>query len=251
MGRYDKLRAGTLVNLVGELSRRGFTFSFQKYPNMRNKWKMTFVCPSGAKANFSTIAGNNQEMVKIGDALRMGGATFLFNLSRAVGLFGERALLAAVRGGRINHSFRTVDGTFNMRNMTIGTTMPLQNYSGQGLDLIAKITAPRPPAPRWVAFEGKSKMGPDVPFPSLSSKQTEASYVEDAANTALAGIQRARQAIANNQTRGRAWAEHIGNRRTVEELRQAAQNGEVTKILAKVELDGQGNPVGDIVAEAW
>lgn len=251
MGRFDKLRGGTLVNLVGELSRKGFDFSFQKYPNMANKWKVTFVCPAGAKANFATIAGSNAEMVKITDALRMGGGTFLFNLSRAVGLFGERAFLNAVRNARVDYAFRTVDGSFNLKNMTIGKTLQLQNYSGHGLDLIAKITAPRPPAPRWVAFEVKSKMGPDVPFPRLSDKQGEITYVQDAAATAISGIDRARDAIARNQTRGRSWEGLIPERRTVNEFRQAAEAGNVTKVHAKVELDGQGNPVGEIIAEAW
>jgi len=102
-----------------------------------------------------------------------------------------------------------------------------------------------------VAFEVKSKMGPDVPFPRLSDRQTASDYVEKAVDTALSGISRARQAIANNQTRGRAWEEYIPHRRTLQEFRTAARQGQVTKIHAKVELDGQGNPVGDIIAETW
>jgi len=43
----------------------------------------------------------------------------------------------------------------------------------------------------------------------------------------------------------------IPERRTVNEFRQAAEAGNVTKVHAKVELDGQGNPVGEIIAEAW
>ncbi|PJI85736.1 hypothetical protein BC777_2082, partial [Yoonia maricola] len=46
--------------------------------------------------------------------------------------------------------------------MTLGSTLQLQNRSGHGLDLVTKITAPRPPAPRWVAIEVKTRMGNEV-----------------------------------------------------------------------------------------
>ncbi|MFY0634773.1 MAG: hypothetical protein JXQ91_13250 [Vannielia sp.] len=251
MGRFDKLRGGTVVNLVGELARAGFRFEFQKYPNMRNKWKIVITCPAGAKANFATVIGSNEEMVKVADALRMGGKTFLFNLSQAVGRFGETAVLRALRGGQLNHSFRTADGTFNMRNMTLGSTIQLQNKSGHGLDVITKITAPRPPAPRWVAIEVKSRMGNEVPFPRLSAAQQESGYIQGAANRALTGIQRARDAVARDRTIGRSWEDLIGNRREIQEFQQAAAAGDVTSILTKVELDLQGNPVGELITEAW
>lgn len=251
MGRFDRLRGGTLVNLVGEMQRRGFTFKFQKYPQLRNKWKLTFECPPGAKANFSSTVGNNEEMVKIADALRMGGGTFLFNLSQAVGRFGEAAALRALRNGEINHVFRTADGSFNMRNMTLGETLQLQNRSGHGLDVITKITEPRPPAPRWVAIEVKSRMGDDVPFPRLSSKQQEEYYLADRADAAVRGIARARDAIRTGASAGRSWEDLIPHRRTIAEFEAMAQSGSVTKILAKVELDRQGNQVGEMIMENW
>ncbi|SFJ16077.1 hypothetical protein [Jannaschia pohangensis] len=251
MAPYNKLRGGTIVNLVGELKRLGFKFEFQKYPEMRNKWKVVFECPAGSKANFSTVIGSNDEMLKISDALRMGGKTFLFNLSVAVGRFGENAMLAAVRAGRINHTFRVGGQSFNLRNMTLSAPLQLQNTSGNGLDLVAKITAPRPPAPRWVAFEVKSKMGPDVPFPSLSEAQQRSDYVQRAAEGAFAGIEQAQRAIRRNQTRGRSWEDLIPQKAEVEEFRDAAQDSEVIKIHAKVELDRMGQPVGEIELVAW
>ncbi|WP_342077539.1 hypothetical protein [Yoonia sp. SS1-5] len=190
-------------------------------------------------------------MVKIADALRMGGGTFLFNLSQAVGRFGEAAALRAFRNGQIDHVFRVGSGTFNMRNMRLGETLQLQNRSGHGLDLITKIVEPRPPAPRWVAIEVKTRMGNDVPFPSLSNKQQDADYLIDRADAAVRGIARARTAVQEGATAGRSWEDMIPHRRTIAEFEAHARSGSVTKIHAKVEVDRQGNQVGEMIMEDW
>lgn len=251
MARFDKLRAGPLVNLVGELGRQGFKFDIQKFPEMRNKWKIVIEFPAGAKANLSTVLGNNREMLKLQDAVRMGGGTFLFNLSAAVGRFGENAALRALRGGNINHRFSVGGQSFNMKNMTLGSTIQLQNRSGQGLDVMTKITAPRPPAPRWVAIEVKSKMGPDVAFPSLSEAQQRSNYLREKVRGALRGIDRAEDAIDAGRSVGRTWEDLIPFVDDIEDFSEAVNNRQVTKILAQVELDRLGNQVGDIITGAW
>ncbi|WP_139212338.1 hypothetical protein [Jannaschia pohangensis] len=72
-----------------------------------------------------------------------------------------------------------------------------------------------------------------------------------AADNAIGGIQQAIDAIARNQTRGRSWAELIPNRRDVLDFQAQARAGNVTKVHAKVELDMQGQPVGEIVTARW
>lgn len=250
MSNYNKLRAGTLVNLVGELGRLGFKFDIQKYPNMRNKWKIVMEFPAGCKANLSTVLGNNLEMVKLQDAVRMGGGTFLFNLSAAVGRFGENAVLAALRGKRLNWRITQGGASYNLRDLTLTNILQLQNRSGHGLDVIARITEPRPPAPGWLAIEVKSKMGADVRFPSLSEAQQQSDYVQRKAQAALDGIDRARRAIQRNETVGRSWEDLIPERAVIEEFKDASAD-RIAKAVARVELDMQGNPVGDIQAGAW
>lgn len=250
MSNYNKLRAGTLVNLVGELGRLGFKFDIQKYPNMRNKWKIVMEFPAGCKANLSTVLGNNLEMVKLQDAVRMGGGTFLFNLSAAVGRFGENALLSALRQKRLNWTITQGSARYNLRDLTLTNILQLQNRSGHGLDVIAKVTEPRPPAPFWMAIEVKSKMGPDVRFPSLSDAQQQADYVQRKAQQALDGIQRAARAKRRNETVGRSWEDLIPHREVVEEFLDATR-GHIVKGVARVELDMKGNPVGDIVGHKW
>ena len=118
-------------------------------PRVRDLWR--FTCPDSAKANFSTIVGNNVEVDKISDAMRLGGGTFLFNLSQAVGRFGENAAQIALRARRIDHDFivknpvTNLDETFNLKNMTLGETIQMQNKSGHGLDMVCLLyTSPSP-----------------------------------------------------------------------------------------------------------
>ncbi|SFJ15794.1 hypothetical protein [Jannaschia pohangensis] len=124
-------------------------------------------------------------------------------------------------------------------------------FATEPLDLVAKITAPRPPTPRWVAFEVKSKMGPDVPFLSLSEAQQRSDYVQRAAEGAFAGIRQAERAKDAGMNRGRSWEGLIDQKMEIKEFMRAAQLRQVTKIHAKVELDRMGQPVGEIVTVDW
>lgn len=72
-----------------------------------------------------------------------------------------------------------------------------------GLDMVTKITAPRPPAPRWIAFEVKSRMGNEVPWPKLSAAQEEASYLADKVIIARRGVTNAQVAITRNCAKDR------------------------------------------------
>ena len=245
MGKYDKLRASRLVSLVADLRKAGFSFSFQKFPNMRNKYVLEVVCPAGAKANFRTAVGSNEEMVKINDAIQTGSTKFLFNLSGAIGRFGEDAVLRALRSGAIPSKKFTVNRggqslEFDMKDMTFGDALQIQNRSGHGLDVVIPILQPRPPAPHHVILEVKSKMGPDLPFPQLSDAQKEVNYISRQIKSAEAGIARAQRAVARNQKTGRTWEDMIPHRRAVGDLGKAAEEKRITKLIANVELDRSG-----------
>lgn len=256
MGKYDKLRATTLVSLVTDLNKAGFRFSFQKYPNMRNKWVIEVECPPGAKANFRTAVGSNEEMVKINDAMQTGGAKFLFNLSGAIGRFGEDAVLKAFREGTIpSKKFTVTKGgqslEFDLKDMTFGDALQIQNRSGHGLDVALPIIAPKPPAPHHIVMDVKSKMGPELPFPPLSEAQKGANYVANQVENARAGIRRALNAQRTNKSAGRTWEDMIPHRQAIEELRNAVTRGNFTQLVAQVELDRAGGQVGEIIWRNW
>ncbi len=233
MGKYDKLRATTLVSLVADLRKAGYRFSFQKFPNMRNKWVLEVECPAGAKANFRAAVGSNDEMVKINDAMQTGGAKFLFNLSGAVGRFGEDAVLKALRNGNIPSKKFTVTRNgqareFDMKDMTFGDALQIQNKSGQGLDAAIPIIQPRPPAPHHVVLEIKSKMGPHLPFPPLSEAQKGDSYISDQIDTVETGIAAARDAIKRGRQAGRTWEDMIVHERAIAQLKASHRRGNIT-----------------------
>ncbi|TRW92128.1 hypothetical protein FNJ84_21220 [Paracoccus sp. M683] len=256
MGKYDKIRAATLVSLAADLKKAGFKFSFQKYPNMRNKYEIAIEGPPGTKANFRTVVGSNEEMLKINDAIQTGGAKLLFNLSGAVGRFGEDAVLRALRSGKVpSKKFTVTKGgqslEFDMKDMTFGDALQIQNRSGHGLDAVVPIIAPRPPAPHHVVIEVKSRMGRDLPFPPLSEAQKGDSYLEDQIDTVERGIRRARQARNSGQKTGRTWEDMIDHREAIDGLKTSLEQNSVTKLLAKVELDQSGNQSGEIILEIW
>ncbi|PJI84223.1 hypothetical protein BC777_3905, partial [Yoonia maricola] len=120
-----------------------------------------------------------------------------------------------------------------------------------GLDLVTKITAPRPPAPRWVAIEVKTRMGNEVPFPSLSEAQQEANYLQEKVDSAIDGIASARRAVRTGSTRGRSWEDMIEHLDDIEDFEDAVGREDVTKILARAEVDTQGQLVGQIQAMDW
>ncbi|MDO5643392.1 MAG: hypothetical protein Q4G26_13535, partial [Paracoccus sp. (in: a-proteobacteria)] len=235
MGKYNKIRASTLVSLAVDLRKARFRFSFQKYPNMRNKYEIVVEGPPGTKANFRTVVGSNEEMFKINDAMQTGGAKLLFNLSGAVGRFGEDAVLRALRNGNIPSKKFTVTRNgqaleFDMRDMTFGNPIQIQNRSGHGLDVSIPIIQPRPPAPHHVVMDVKSRMGSDLPFPQLSEAQRGDNYIRRQIAAVEKGIEAANDAIKRGRQRGRTWEDMIAHEHAIAQLKDSDRRGNITKI---------------------
>ena len=54
-----------------------------------------------------------------------------------------------------------------------------------------------------------------------------------------------------NGTSGRTWRDLASQRANVSSFLRAAERGEVSTVFAKIDLDRNGNQIGDIIMEAW
>ena len=243
-----KIPRARIGGLLAEITKARYTVRMIPYPQKRNAW-MIEIITDGGKANVRIpLAGSDLNRLSVRELIgtvKIGGKRALYNISRAVGAIGEAKLKARLlRGGmRIPNSAPPPDF---FDNASFTDVFSIQNRSGHGIDMVAKMTDP--PPPRWVAFEAKSRMETPT-FPSLSAQQQEAAdFILKRAERAKNGIERFRR---TGGAEGGTWRDLAAQRQNVDDFFLAARRNEVISVFAKIDLDRNGNQIGDIITEVW
>lgn len=240
-----RIPSGRVGALLGELTKAGHKFSLVPYPEKRNFYMVEIISDFGkasVKAPINVKDAKTMGIKELMNTVTMGGERALLNIVRAVGALGEGHLRRQVAAGfaKLNSSAGELTGA------KFSNIMSLQNRSGHGIDLVAKLTEPKPPAPKWVAFECKSKMGTPN-FPRKSAQQADAAeFVQKRAERAFEGIRRFRR---TSGTEGKTWRDLDNSFRDVTDFYR--NRNDVIRVFTKVDLNKQGGQIGDIITEAW
>ena len=236
---------GRVGALVGLIRKNGFTVSLIPYPNKKGAWMLEVVPTIGAKASFKIPLAKNSDTVKWLSSIRVGGTRALYNYSRAIGAIGEARLVTRIRAGGVSFP-NSLPPPPMIQNAQFDDVFSIQNRSGHGIDLMARLQSPSPPAPKWVAFEAKTAMETNQ-FPPLSADQARSatSFVQTRAQRALDGIRAAQRGD------GTTWTDMIPHRSFIRSIEQAAGRNDIITVHAKVRLDRHGDQVGNITMEAW
>lgn len=240
-----RIPTGRVGALLGELTKAGHKFSLIPYPEKKNFYMVEILSDLGkanVKAPINVKDAKTMGIKELMNTVTMGGERALLNIARAVGALGEGHLRRQVAAGfaKLNSSAGEITGA------KFSNIMSLQNRSGHGIDLVAKLTEPKPPAPKWVAFECKSKMGTKY-YPRLSAAQKDAAnFVETRAKKAYEGLQRF---LRTGGSEGKTWNDLADNFDDIEDFYKNTHD--VIRVSAKVDLNKQGGQIGEIITEAW